>query len=138
MFEWKKEFELGIESIDDQHKHLLDIGNRISELISNHDETSDNYDDIINVIGELKDYTVYHFSNEEKLFRQYNYVDYENHKKEHDDFIAYIDSVDFNSIEIDQIKFMKNLLKKVVNWVFNHIITTDFLYKDFLIGHGQK
>lgn len=68
MFLWKKEFELGISSIDDQHKRLLEIGNRINELLINHEEDDDNYDEIFTVIEELKDYTVYHFNTEEELF----------------------------------------------------------------------
>ena len=68
MFLWKMEFELGISSIDDQHKRLLEIGNRINELLINHEEDDDNYDEIFTVIEELKDYTVYHFNTEEELF----------------------------------------------------------------------
>ena len=40
MFLWKKEFELGIDSIDEQHKKLLEIGNRINDLLSSHDDVS--------------------------------------------------------------------------------------------------
>lgn len=138
MFEWKKDFELGIETIDNQHKKLLEIGNSISDLLETHDQDSDDYDEIIDVIGELKDYTVYHFQNEEKYFLESKYPDYDKHKKEHDDFIAYISSVDFSKIDENQEKFMKDLLKKVINWVFNHIITTDFLYKDYLLNYGVR
>ena len=53
MFLWKKEFELGISSIDDQHKRLLEIGNRINDLLINHEEDDDNYDEIFMVIEEL-------------------------------------------------------------------------------------
>ena len=50
MFVWKEEFELGIESIDTQHKKLLEIGNVINELLINHGENDDNYDEIYDVI----------------------------------------------------------------------------------------
>lgn len=72
MFLWKKEFELGISSIDDQHKRLLEIGNRINDLLINHEEDDDNYDEIFMVIEELKDYTIYHFNTEEELFVNYS------------------------------------------------------------------
>lgn len=35
----------------------------------------------------MKAYTVFHFATEEKFMAQYNYPDYENHKKEHVEFI---------------------------------------------------
>ena len=138
MFEWRADFELGIQLIDDQHKKLLAVGNRISHLLADHDDDSDDYDKIIGVIDELKEYTVYHFNTEEELFKRYNYPDYEAHKKEHDNFIAYIDTFDFSTIDDDQKKVIRDLLKKVINWVFNHIITTDFLYKEFFIKHEVK
>jgi hemerythrin len=138
MFVWKKEFELGIPVIDAQHRQLLAIGNRLQGLLEAHREEYDSYDAILSVLAELKDYTIYHFHAEESLFRQYKYPDYELHKKEHDDFIAYLNSVDLNTIDEDQTQFMKDLLNKVIQWVFKHIISTDFLYKDFLIRLGAK
>lgn len=138
MFVWKKEFELGIPSIDEQHKTLLDIGNRISSLLMAHEDGDDNYEDIFNVIEELKAYTIYHFDTEEELFVKYDYPDYDNHKKEHDGFIEYVESVDFGTIDEDQKQFLKELLEKIVKWVFNHILTTDFLYKSHMLNLGLQ
>ena len=138
MFLWKKEFELGISSIDDQHKRLLEIGNHINDLLINHEEDDDNYDEIFTVIEELKDYTLYHFNTEEELFIKYKYPEYDEHKKEHDDFIAYIESVNLENIDDNQKMFLKELLGKIVQWVFKHIITTDFMYKDYLLKLGMK
>lgn len=138
MFVWKKEFELGIPSIDAQHIRLLEIGNRISDLLSEHEEGDDNYEDIFNVIEELKAYTIYHFDTEEELFVKYDYPDYDSHKKEHDDFIEYVESVDFGTIDANQKQFLKELLGKIVQWVFNHILTTDYLYKNHMINLGLK
>lgn len=138
MFIWKKEFELGIKSIDEQHKKLLEIGNQINELILDYSDSFDNFTDIYNLIEELRNYTVYHFDTEEELFIKYDYSDYENHKKEHDKFIDYLDSIDLNHADKNQKEFLQELLNKIVQWVFRHIITTDFLYKDYLIKLGMK
>lgn len=138
MFIWKKEFELGIKSIDEQHKKLLEIGNQINELILDYSDSFDNFTDIYNLIEELRNYTVYHFDTEEELLIKYDYSDYENHKKEHDKFIDYLDSIDLNHADKNQKEFLQELLNKIVQWVFRHIITTDFLYKDYLIKLGMK
>lgn len=138
MFVWKKEFELGIPSIDEQHKSLLEIGNRINDLLMAHEDGDDDYEDIFNVIEELKTYTIYHFNTEEDLFVKYDYPDYDSHKKEHDDFIEYVESVDFGAINESQKQFLKELLGKIVQWVFNHILTTDYLYKNHMIKLGLK
>lgn len=133
MFLWTKEFEIGINLIDEQHKKLLEIGNRINDLLINHEDGDNNFDEIYTVIEELKDYTVYHFDTEEELFVKYKYSDYDNHKKKHDDFIEYLESVDLEHIDGNQKEFLKELLGKIVQWVFKHIIATDFLYKDYLL-----
>lgn len=138
MFMWKKELELGIESIDEQHKKLLEIGNRTNDLLKNHEEGSDNYDEIYAVIEELKDYTAYHFKTEEDLFEKYDYDAFTTHKKEHDDFIDYIESVDLESIDENQKEFLRELLGKIVQWVFRHILSTDYLYRDHLLNAGVK
>lgn len=138
MFVWKKEFELGIDIIDEQHKRLLDIGNNINELIIDLDEVYDNYDEILIVIEELKSYTKYHFKSEEDLLVKYDYPDILEHKKEHEEFISYLESLEIETVDQDQQKFLKDLLGKVYRWVFNHIITTDFMYKDYLINLGLK
>ena len=65
-FEWKDEYRTGIEVIDKQHKHLMEIGARIFDL-ANADDGYDRYDDIMEVLNELRDYTIYHFGYEEKL-----------------------------------------------------------------------
>lgn len=136
MFLWKKEFETGINSIDEQHKKLLDIGNQINDLLIHHEEGDDNFSEIYTVIEELKEYTVYHFDTEEELFVKYKYPDYDAHKKEHDTFIEYIESVDLEHVDGNQKEFLKQLLEKIVQWVFKHIISTDFLYKDHLKAHN--
>lgn len=135
MFVWKKEFELGIRSIDEQHKELLNIGNRVYHLL--HEEEVDYEhlrDDFETLIGELRDYTKYHFRTEEDLFLKYQYTGIVEHIQEHRVFIDYLDEIDIgDSIERSD---LENLLNKLVNWVFNHIITTDYLYKEFLISKG--
>ena len=138
MFAWKEELELNIDSIDSQHKELFNIGNKVYLLLEQHQEGEDNYDEIINVINELKDYTRYHFKTEEDLFIKYHYPDYEKHKKEHESFIRYINSINLSTYDEKQELFLTELLKKIIDWIFNHIITTDYMYKDYLINLGLK
>lgn len=137
MFVWKAEYELGIDSIDRQHMKLMELGNRIGHLLQQDSEV-DQYDRILVVLDELKAYTVYHFDNEEKLFLLYDYPDFENHKKEHDGFIHWLDSIDMDTLDEKQKEVLKEILKKLINWVFKHVITTDFLYKDLLIRQGMR
>lgn len=133
MFEWKKEMELGITIIDEQHKRLIAIGNNVATLLSEYSEGDDLLSRIILVLEDLKHYTLYHFRTEEDFFIKYNYSDFISHKKEHDAFIYYLWSINISDIEKDRKTFLEDLLGRIFKWIYNHIIDKDYMYKDFLI-----
>ncbi len=45
MLSWKENYTCGIDSIDNQHKKLLEIGSRVYQMLKN-EEKLDKYDDI--------------------------------------------------------------------------------------------
>lgn len=136
MFVWKKSFELGIPSIDQQHQKLFEIGNQVLDILVTKTDDMDDFAEIIDLALELKAYTQYHFETEEKLFEKYGYPDLELHVKEHQNFINYINQFDFISARENQRQVLNDMLTYLSKWIFNHIITTDFLYKSFLIEKG--
>lgn len=138
MFIWRKEYELGIETIDEQHKNLINIGNEVYDLIMGESEEKTDTDKILSIILELKRYTEYHFSTEEQLFKQYDYPEMYKHKMEHDNFVYFLDSLDIESLIGNEEEVLEKLLKKIIDWTFNHIITSDYMYKDFLIELVNK
>lgn len=138
MFEWKKEFALGITSIDEQHKELFGFANRIYDLLIVHfDDVSTEYDEILNAIDELKKFTKLHFQSEEELFAKYAYPDANDHIAEHRAFMEYLDNVDIDAAIHQSKKLLKELIEKLANWVFHHMITTDYLFKEYLIKLGK-
>ena len=82
--DWTNKCEVGIAEVDAQHQKLFEMLNALHSATVNGDEQS-SLDAILN---EMVDYTVYHFETEEKLFKQYDYPGYDEHKKEHDDLTA--------------------------------------------------
>mgnify|MGYP000867218199 FL=1 len=66
LVEWKSEFSLGISEIDEQHKKILAIINKLYDLFSNKEHQD--IAEIERIIKELADYAVYHFQTEEKYF----------------------------------------------------------------------
>lgn len=61
MIKWKEDYELGIKHIDEQHENLFEIADRAYKLLTNEFFT-DKYDKIIEILEELKEYTVFHLS----------------------------------------------------------------------------
>ena len=105
MIQWKESYRLGIEEIDEQHKKLFEIANRAYELLKN-DFVTDKYDRIVDIIEELKDYAVYHFSFEEKYMASIKYRKLFSHKVIHDDFIAKINEVDLDNVDESQDEYL--------------------------------
>lgn len=134
MFEWKQEFCIGIKEIDIQHERLFEIGNNIHNLFSQSKE-SDVFDEMLEEIEELKNYTVYHFSTEEKLFEKYGYSESKSHIKEHHAFIDYLNSMNIFELDENQEKTIADILKFIAKWIFKHINNTDTKYVDFLQAH---
>lgn len=128
MLTWRDEYSIGVEMIDEQHKHLFEIGNRIYDLLENY-LLADKYDKIVAVVQELSDYTKYHFKTEEDYMIQIKYPKYFSQKVEHDDFIQKIEEIDLTDIDKDQDKHIRDILTFVFHWVLEHILKKDKLIK---------
>lgn len=124
MLKWKEEYCIGIEKIDDQHKHLFEIGNRAYELL-NDEFKLDKYDNIIEILEELKEYTLYHFNSEEEYMKSISYKGYLQQKVQHDYFIEKMKEVDLNQIDENQDAYLKDLLAFIFEWVLKHILEED-------------
>lgn len=134
MFDWKPELETGISIIDEQHKKLLSIGSSLYELLDSVNY-NDHYDEIIELLQELKDYTVYHFKTEEDILIN-EYAGFRLHKAQHDSFIDKIEEALSMDIDENQKIITNEMLVFIADWIANHILKTDKLYVDFLTSKG--
>ncbi len=128
MLVWKEEYAIGVELIDNQHKHLFAIGNGIYELLENY-ILDDKYDKIIKILTDLREYTKYHFQSEEEYMLQIKYPGYFSQKVEHDDFIDKIEEIELQNLDENQEEYIRELLLFVFNWVLQHILQKDKLIK---------
>ena len=130
-FKWNTTFETGITRIDIQHKVIIRILNELYDIII---ENNEEYK-MSEIIDELMQYTEYHFSEEEKLFDRYNYIEGKEHKIEHLKFVKEIEVVvlqmntDKGMLAIELMNFLKN-------WLTEHILDTDQKYISFFKEKG--
>ncbi len=131
---WSDEFSVGIESIDEQHKKLVNMIGTLHDAIAD-GKALEVLDEIFN---GLYDYIDYHFTYEEELVEKYHHPDAETHKKEHAAFNAQLTK--FKSKMEDGDHFMGEvlLLKFLQDWLINHIMKSDKKYSYFLIVRGVK
>jgi len=77
--EWNESFSVGIASIDEEHKGLIALINRLYEGIKENKQ-----DQVLGpIFNELGDYTRSHFAHEEELFARYGYPKAEEHALKH-------------------------------------------------------
>ena len=123
---WKDEYSLGLEKVDRQHQHMIEIVNKIIEQSG----LSDDSELVSETLTEMINYAREHFTDEEVLMQQYGYPDIELHKKQHDYFIT-------TTAEL-AISFMDNqhttgdeIAEFLILWLLNHILKSDMKYRDF-------
>jgi hemerythrin len=124
MFKWKQDYVLGVGVIDEQHKKLFEIGERAYQLLKDKFRT-DKYDEIVSILAELKDYTIFHFETEEEYMMSIGYKKFLSHKVYHNDFMETINSANLGSIDKNQDEYIMELLGFVAKWIDEHILQQD-------------
>jgi hemerythrin len=125
---WTEELSVGTDTIDADHKVLIEMINRLDEAI----KTKEPHGTVNRVLGELLDYTGYHFDREEALMKAANYPDLDAHIRTHGTLKAQVADIrnryerNPNSIhEREVLAFLKN-------WLTAHILGRDKLYAPFM------
>lgn len=131
--EWKDDYSVGIDSIDQQHKKLLNLINQLQTAVDY--STGEEFER--DALDELVDYTRTHFNYEEGLMRDNNYPDFEPHKVQHEKMFKKVGEV-LAEYEQDQDTAMANAAEYLKDWLINHINGTDKEYSSYLIGKGVK
>ncbi len=126
MVKWEEKYRLGVEAIDEQHKELFQIANRIYELLKN-EMILDKFDHIMEIIDELKSYTVDHFKDEEEYMKSIGYKKFLSHKVAHTDFLDKMENIDLNKIDNGHNEYLLSILDFVCLWLVEHIMKEDKL-----------
>ena len=131
--QWKDEYNVGIDSIDQQHRKLVNLINQLQTAVDY--STGEEFER--EALDELVDYTKTHFGYEEGLMEEYGYPDFEPHKAQHRKMIAKVEEV-LAEYEQDHDRAMDNAVTFLKNWLINHINGTDKQYSSYLIEKGAK
>lgn len=136
VFEWKEDFSVGNRDIDEQHKKLFEIGQRLYDLISSIGDY-DRFDEIMVIFDELSEYVKYHFEYEEKQLEKCGYANLDTHKMEHYFFMKKINKERESDIDSAQKDTLLRLVKFVADWIMQHILREDMAYKDLLKSNAE-
>lgn len=123
--EWRDGFKVGVTQIDAEHRHLFTLVKALSA--ANVDDT----------LGELLDYVVTHFTNEQELMESSGFPDFRQHLALHEQFSAQVAEFLSSSSEWDESRIQE--LRKFLNkWLVGHILTHDLRFGRWYQEHGRQ
>jgi hemerythrin len=119
--EWTKEFSVGVEEIDDDHKRLLALVNELHDAL----EAGAAWDVLDSVLDGLMLYVSYHFAHEETLFTRTDYPGYERHRRQHQALTITVQEIqaDFQANASETLPYQ--VLDFLKNWLYEHIMGSD-------------
>lgn len=125
-FEWKDEYNIGVESIDGAHKQLFRIVSRIINNFESNDFEK-NKATCIEAIKYLKNYAIQHFADEEKYMLANGYRGYQLHKRVHDNMRNVVIPALEKEMELKSYskESMENFLGACAGWLSAHILIDD-------------
>lgn len=123
VFPWNRNLETGIALIDDQHKQLVAILNKLAAHLADRS----NPITLSNIFNELIAYTDYHFKAEEEIWQAHLVDDswFTEHHRTHDSFVSKVTKLkeEANVKPIDDV--VGNVIGFLVHWLAYHILDSD-------------
>ena len=126
-FAFTDKYKTGIDLVDKEHRRLFEIIKETNDLIQN-DLLHDKYDEIMRLLVELKDYTQFHFADEEMLMEKMHYPELAAQKRAHTAFVERLVEIDLSELDDmdnNQQTYLLELIQFLLGWLSNHIIGMD-------------
>jgi len=132
LIEWDDKLSVGYLEIDEDHKHLIGIVNKLDEAIKG-DQGQGTIEDIFE---ELLSYTVWHFRHEERLMQTYGDPTFFEHKQEHDN-LTEAALAKQKAFQEGDANVVNELMPFLTAWLTEHILGTDTKTGHFLAENAD-
>lgn len=131
LVEWNSRYLIGIPLIDEQHRELINLTNKLYEACLSGDQAAN---DIFREAARcMVDYIKYHFGAEEKILENVRYPELAVHKKEHEKLIK--DVLEHVRLFQEGKKFVPNTFARTLkDWILNHIAMVDKKYGEYILN----
>ncbi|OKP94877.1 bacteriohemerythrin [Paenibacillus sp. P46E] len=135
MINWKDSYDIGVEKIDCQHRQLLVKLNEFFDACTN----QQGKEKIEETLKFLKDYTLEHFGDEEKLMQDIDFPELTEHRKTHAEFVQTVLDLE-ESIKTKGISVLSTikLNRTLTDWLLNHINKCDKLIGQCMASKGNQ
>jgi hemerythrin len=122
---WTSDLDTGIGVIDNQHRRIVEYINQLDDVAKHPDKMK-----VAEVLDELVDYTLSHFTFEESLMEEAGYPFIKAHKKVHELFAKRIANY-VQRFRMDE-DITEELIHTLKAWLINHIRNDDNDYSEIV------
>lgn len=120
LLKWKPEYSVGDAAIDYEHQMMIEQINTLYDQI----DSSTDSDAIEAMLGEIHADISAHFALEERMMREANYIEYEDHKEDHEELLDQLHELMEGYFQNPE--NTKEALKlKLSSWFKDHFSTFD-------------
>ncbi|MCW2237752.1 bacteriohemerythrin [Azospirillum canadense] len=129
--QWSRWMSVGIQELDDDHRVLVEIVNKLSA-----DDSRNSPDVIEAILDELIHYTKDHFAREEEYMQRANYPTFTAHKALHDALTRQVETyrerfhASRDTIPGDEV------FNFCADWLGKHILKEDTRFGEYATGPG--
>ncbi len=131
---WREQLSVGNNIIDEDHKYLIDIINRIEACLSRKDKNA-----LKDELQRLHDYSLLHFDREEKIATAVGYEQTPGLQQSHQslmDRLATMRVAFLNSEKTWSPQLTQEFADFLRNWLIDHVIKEDLLMKPALTKYS--
>jgi len=125
-FEWTDSLLVGIKTIDDQHKQLVDMVNTLHHAVEEPGQSCPAPE----LVARLKAYAAEHFHIEEGYMQAFAYPEFEAHMQEHQSFSDAVQTFEDNCARGSA--NASEVLDFLKQWLTEHILGVDMRMGRFL------
>lgn len=133
LLHWRPNMSLGIAALDADHRHLIDLLNRLHFMFLAGDENAA----VGDVLDELLAYTRRHFAREEAVMRRTGYPGFQRHRQQHrelaDRLAVFRARFDAAPDQFDMAAFYDFLSE----WLLVHVLDEDMKLKPY-VAAGER
>lgn len=138
--QWKKEYEIGLLEVDQQHQNLLKIMNELYSGLYKDGwlrSSVERKSAFRRTAKQAVEYVKIHFSTEENYMIKFGYPDFKNHRKQHIQFVRELLN-DVDKFEKGDSEAPEKFLHYLKDWLLNHIAEEDSKIGLFLKERNEQ
>lgn len=127
LMSWKDAWSVGVPSLDEQHKNLISLVNKLNDAM----KSGRGKDVLGDILAKLVNYTKTHFAAEEQLMRMHSYPDLASHQVEHQKLTATALNLQ-KEFAAGTVSLSVEVMQFLSDWLEKHILGSDKKYAPFL------